>query len=86
MIAAAYAELAAAGHSAIVSVHLSERISGTVGAAEIAAAGTPIPVTVVDSRTVGMAVGFAALAGAARAAGGASRRGRRRAHPGPHGG
>ncbi len=72
VIAAAYADLAAAGHTAIVSVHLSERISGTVGAAEIAAAGTPIPVTVIDSRTVGMAVGFAALAGAARAAGGAS--------------
>ncbi len=72
VFAAAYAALAAAGHSAIVSVHLSQRISGTVGAAELAAAATAIPVTVIDSRTVGMAVGFAALGGAERAAAGAS--------------
>src|SRR4051812_24021899 len=45
--ATAYAELAAAGHSAVVSVHLSGRISGTAAAAEVAAAQAPLPVTVV---------------------------------------
>ena len=69
VIAATYAELAAAGYSAIVSVHLSERISGTCGAAEIAAGTVAVPVTVVDSRTVGMGAGFAVLSGAEAARG-----------------
>jgi fatty acid kinase fatty acid binding subunit len=72
VIAATYAELAAAGYSAIVSVHLSERISGTCGAAEIAAGTVEVPVTVVDSRTVGMGAGFAVLSGAEAARGGRS--------------
>jgi DegV family protein with EDD domain len=70
VIAATYAELADAGYSAIVSVHLSERISGTCGAAEIAAGAVEVPVIVVDSRTVGMGAGFAVLSGAEAARGG----------------
>lgn len=66
-----YAELAAAGHTAVVSVHLSSAISGTAAAAEVAAALAPVPVTVVDSRVVAMATGFAALAGAVAARAGA---------------
>lgn len=70
-IGTTYAELAAAGHSAVVSVHLSAEVSGTVQAAEVAAASSPLPVRVVDSRVLGMATGFAALAGAAAAQQGA---------------
>jgi fatty acid kinase fatty acid binding subunit len=60
----AYAELAAAGYDAIVSVHLSSKISGTCSAAQVAAASVDIPIMVVDSMTLAMAVGFAVLTGA----------------------
>lgn len=66
-----YAELARAGYDAIVSVHLSSKISGTCGAAEVAAASADIPIVVVDTMTLAMAAGFAVLTGAevARAGG-----------------
>jgi fatty acid-binding protein DegV len=48
-----YAELAGAGYDAIVSVHLSSKISGTVDAAQAAAASVDIPIIVVDSMSVG---------------------------------
>lgn len=66
-----YADLAAAGYAAVVSVHLSGRVSGTAEAAAGAAALAPLPVTVVDTRVLAMATGFAALAGADAAAAGA---------------
>ncbi len=62
--AAAYERAAAEGASAIVSVHLSGALSGTVTAARTAAAGAAVPVVVVDSGTVAMGLGFAALAAA----------------------
>jgi len=68
---ALYAELAAGGYEAVVSAHLSGRISGTVAAAELAAASAPLPVRVVDTGAIGMASGFAVLAGAAAATPGA---------------
>jgi DegV family protein with EDD domain len=71
VISSTYAELAAAGYTAAVSVHLSAAVSGTVQAAEVAAASAPLPVRVVDSRVLGMATGFAALAGAEAARQGA---------------
>ena len=61
---AVYDSLAAAGHQAVVSVHLGAKISGTCEAAELAARGAPMPVTVVDSGSLGMVTGFAALSGA----------------------
>ena len=67
VIAARYADLAEAGYEAIVSVHLSAKISGTCAAAERAASTAPVPVTVVDSTTLAMAAGFAVLSGAAAA-------------------
>jgi DegV family protein with EDD domain len=67
-----YAELEAAGYDAIVSVHLSSKISGTCGAAQVAAASVHIPIIVVDSMTLAMAVGFAVLAGAEVARAGAA--------------
>lgn len=71
VVAATYAELAAAGCTGVVSVHLSGGISGTAQAAEVAARGASVPVRVVDSRGAAMATGFAALAAAGSAQEGA---------------
>ena len=67
-----YVELAEAGYEAIVSVHLSSKISGTCHAAQVAAESVDIPIIVVDSMTLAMAVGFAALSGAEVARSGAA--------------
>lgn len=67
-----YAAHAAAGASAVVSVHLSGATSGTVESARLAAADAPIPVEVVDSRLIGMGLGFAVLAAAESAESGAT--------------
>jgi len=69
--AAAYERAAAAGASAVVSVHLSGELSGTVQAARLAAEQAPLPVHVVDSRAVGMALGFGVLEAARLASAGA---------------
>ena len=74
VIGSRYADLAGAGHEAIVSVHLSAKISGTCGAAEVAAAAAPVPVVVVDTGTLALGAGFAALAGAAAARSGRTSR------------
>lgn len=55
----AYANAAAHGFAAVVSVHISGSLSGTVEAARMAAGTSPIPVHVIDSRTAGMAQGYA---------------------------
>ena len=62
--AAAYAAAAAAGAEAIVSIHLSGRMSGTVGSARLAAAAASVPVRVIDSGSLGMGLGFAVLSAA----------------------
>ncbi|WP_392542486.1 DegV family protein [Oryzobacter telluris] len=69
---AKYEEAAAAGATAVVSVHISGDMSSTIGGAELAAGSSPVPVTVVDSRALGMAMGHAVLAGARLAARGGS--------------
>ena len=68
---AVYAELAAAGYEAVVSVHLSAKLSGTVDSARLAARTSPVPVHVIDTESVAMGLGFAVQAGAAAAAEGA---------------
>jgi DegV family protein with EDD domain len=68
--AATYAAAAAGGARAVVSVHLSAELSGTVNSAGVAAAAASVPVRVVDSRSLGMGLGFAALAAAEAAAAG----------------
>jgi len=60
----AYEAAAASGADAVVSVHISSDMSGTVGSAILAASQSPIPVEVVDSRSVGMAMGYAVLSAA----------------------
>lgn len=57
----AYEAAAAGGAEAVVSVHISSDMSGTVESAALAASQSPIPVEVVDSRCLGMAMGYAVL-------------------------
>jgi len=69
----AYQSLGAQGATAIVSVHLSRDMSGTVDAARAAArevSSTGLDVHVVDSRSMGMGIGFGVMAAAKLAASG----------------
>ncbi len=69
-----YRRLQARGHSAVVSIHLSGDMSGTVAAARLAASevtSTGFQVQVVDSRSLGMGLGFGVQAAARAAADGA---------------
>ncbi|MCE7000593.1 DegV family protein [Saccharothrix sp. S26] len=65
-----YADAAAAGAEAIVSLHVSTGLSQTVETARQAAAQVPVPVHVVDTRTCGMSLGYAVVAAATVAAAG----------------
>ncbi len=69
---AAYEQLAKDGAEAIVSIHLSGELSGTLESAQLAGSRASIPVTAVDTRQVGIATGFAVLAAAEARAGGGS--------------
>ena len=70
--AAAFREALDGGADAVVSVHLSKKLSGTWEAAVLAAQEVgPDRVRVVDSRTVAMGLGFAALEAAETARRGA---------------
>jgi DegV family protein with EDD domain len=66
----AYVAAADDGADAVVSVHLSGEVSGTLSSAQLAAEEAPVPVRVVDSRTLGMAMGFGVVSGAEVAAAG----------------
>ncbi|HEX6073796.1 MAG TPA: DegV family protein [Micromonosporaceae bacterium] len=68
----AYRELLDQGAHAVVSVHMSGKLSGTVEAAELAAAEFGGRVVVLDSTSAGMGLGFPVLSGAQAAASGAS--------------
>lgn len=65
-----YLRLADEGADAIVSVHISEKLSGTIGAARIAAESVAdrIKVEVIDTRSISLGLGFLALEGARLAA------------------
>ncbi|MEV0585984.1 DegV family protein [Nonomuraea sp. NPDC050310] len=64
LFADTYARLAAAGFTAVASIHLSGELSGTAAAATAAAGTAPIPVEVVDSRSIAMGLGYPVLAAA----------------------
>lgn len=66
--AKAYLDAAAAGASAVVSIHVSAAMSGTYESAMLGAREAEIPVTVVDSRSIAMGLGFSVLAAAKAAA------------------
>ena len=68
----AYEAIAAAGATAIVSIHVSSNLSSTYDSALLASKDAPVPVTVVDSRTVSMGLGFAAADAALAADAGAT--------------
>src|SRR4051812_47021588 len=59
-----YEQLAVAGATEIVSIHLSGELSGTFESAQLAARKASVPVLTVDSRQVGMGTGFAVLSAA----------------------
>ena len=59
-----------AGHDAVVSLHLSAELSGTVDRARALAPAAPLPVTVVDSRQVSGGLALQVLAAARTAAAG----------------
>lgn len=63
-----YCRLADDGATAIVSVHLSAGLSGTLDSARLAATEAPVPVHLVDSRSTAMGLGFPVLAAAEVAA------------------
>jgi DegV family protein with EDD domain len=65
--AAAYRRAAEAGARAVVSVHVSGLLSGTVSSAALAAAAQSIPVRVIDARTIGSGLGLVVLAAATAA-------------------
>jgi DegV family protein with EDD domain len=67
----AYQDAVSSGASAIVSMHLSGKMSDTVEAAYEAAQQVQIPVYVLDTATSGMSMGFAAISAAQEAAAGA---------------
>ncbi|MDP9883980.1 DegV family protein with EDD domain [Sinomonas atrocyanea] len=67
----AYRAFEQAGFDAVLSLHLSGKLSGTADAARIASARVGIPVAVVDSQTAGMALGFAVQSAVLSAATGA---------------
>lgn len=60
-----YRQAAKDGAEAVLSIHLSGEVSGTVESALLAARGVGIQVVVVDSRQLGMGTGFAVAAAAA---------------------
>lgn len=67
----AYASAAESGASAVVSVHISAKLSATWEGARAAAEHAPIPVEVIDSQVVALAMGFAVASAADLAATGA---------------
>jgi DegV family protein with EDD domain len=68
--AAAYRRAGEAGARAVVSVHVSGMLSGTVSSAALAAAAAPIPVRVIDARSIGSGLGLVVLAAVAAASAG----------------
>jgi DegV family protein with EDD domain len=65
--AAAYQAAADGGARAVLSIHLSGMLSGTVSSAALAAASSPVPVLVLDSGTIGSGLGLVVLTAAVAA-------------------
>ncbi|MFC4004703.1 DegV family protein [Prauserella oleivorans] len=65
-----YQDAVSAGATAIVSLHISSKMSATADAARQAAQQVKVPVYVLDSGTTSMSLGFAALSAARTAAAG----------------
>ena len=59
--ASTYAELLAEGYEHIVSLHISGKLSGTLGSARLAAAEWPSQVTVLDTQLASVGIAMCAL-------------------------
>jgi len=59
--AAVYSDLLAEGYEHVVSLHISGKLSGTVGSARLAAEEWPGQVTVLDSKLVSVGIAMCAL-------------------------
>lgn len=70
-----YLDAAGAGAEAVISIHLSEKLSKTAATARQAATEVDVPVHVVDSRLSGLGLGFPVIAAAEAAAGGSTAQG-----------
>ncbi len=57
----AYNELAKQGAEAIISLHISSKLSGTVNSAEVARNQVDIPVHIIDSKFIGGGIAFILL-------------------------
>jgi len=68
--ASAYRRAVDGGATAVVSVHLSAQMSGTVESARLAGKECEVPVEVVDSASLGMGLGYAVVSAAETAADG----------------
>jgi DegV family protein with EDD domain len=70
-VLAAYEQLAAAGATEILSIHIGSNTSATVNAVKVAAGSSPVPVEIVDTGTASFAVACCVwAAGEALATGG----------------
>lgn len=67
-----YGRLAAAGATAILSVHIGASVSGTINSARLAAPGAGVPVRIVDTDTASFAIALCTWAGAEAVAAGAT--------------
>lgn len=72
---AAWEQLAAAGASEVVSIHIGAELSATVGSATVAARDAPLPIRVVDTGTASFAVACSVLAAADHLAAGGTAEG-----------
>lgn len=70
----AFQDAVGAGADAIVSLHISGKMSATAESARQACQQIRVPVYVIDTETTGMSLGFAALSAARAAAAGADAR------------
>lgn len=68
MFLRAYDELAAAGATEILSIHISRELSAIVDTAQLAARDASVPVTTMDSGSLTLGLGFLAQAAAEAAA------------------
>ncbi|GAB2984122.1 DegV family protein [Nocardioides montaniterrae] len=72
LFADTYARLAAEGADAVLSVHISGEVSGTLESAQFAGRAASIPVTCVDTRQIGPGTAYALVAAARALADGGS--------------
>jgi DegV family protein with EDD domain len=69
---AAWEQLATAGATEVISIHIGADLSATLGSAQVAARDAPVPIRLVDTGTASFAVACSVLAAGDHLAGGGS--------------